>query len=357
MYRLRYQGNLRPSERQGLVRPVRVDPSGVRGPTKSQARTSAWRSPFRGWHVPAEVPLTVEQRILEAATLASTVDGAVTGWAALRWGGATWLDGSTSADPHGLPVDIAVARDLRRRPGIVVCEEGLAPTDCMIVDGIRLTREVRSVAYALRYAPDVRDAVRVLDMAAYSDLVSLAEVQEYVGTAPRLGLSAWTGVPQAREAVVLGNENAWSPQEVALQLVWVLDAGLPPPLLNQPVFDRSGRHLATPDLLDIEAGVVAEYNGAVHLNPAAYSRDNRRLERYRDVGLEPLTVVAGDLADTEDLTVRMHAARHRARWQKPADRPWTIQPPAWWVPTTTVEQRRALTPSQRLRFLGYRSAA
>lgn len=34
---------------------------------------------------------------------------------------------------------------------------------------------------------------------------------------------------------------------------------------NPPVFDLEGRHLLTPDLLDVDHGVSGEYDGAVHL--------------------------------------------------------------------------------------------
>ena len=53
-----------------------------------------------------------------------------------------------------------------------------------------------------------------------------------------------------------------------MRLVWELDAGHPRPLCNVPLFDRHGRHLATPDLVDPGAGVVGEYDGAVHLTGA-----------------------------------------------------------------------------------------
>ena len=39
----------------------------------------------------------------------------------------------------------------------------------------------------------------------------------------------------------------------------------PRPLCNVPVFDRFGQHIGTPDLLDPVAGVVGEYDGALHL--------------------------------------------------------------------------------------------
>lgn len=344
-------------DRPTLVAPVRTDPRGESGPTKGQARGRGWRSPSRGLHVPADVELVVEQRIVEAAALIPDGRGAVTGWAALRWLRARWLDGTTPGDPQGLPVDLAMAGDIRPRSGINICEERWSPIEVMVVDGLPVTIPQRSVGFAMRYAADVRAAATICAMAAYDDLVSREEMETYIGPAPRFGLSSWTGVPQARGALPLVSENAWSPREVTMSLIWQLDAHLPRPLLNQPVFDRDGRHIGTPDLLDVAAGVVGEYNGALHLIGERHARDVRREERFRDVGLECFTMLAGDSTDRREMARRMQAARRRARWRPPDQRLWTVQPPDWWIPTVTVEQRRALTPDQRERLLRHRRVA
>ena len=226
----------------------------------------------------------------------------------------------------------------------------------VVVHGLPITIPVRSVCFAMRYAANVRDAVRDLDMAAYDDFVSIDEMRIYAGTRPRTGLSSWTGIPLCREATELGDENCWSPQEVTMGMIWVIDAGLAKPRFNLPIFDRAGRHICTPDLLDEEAGVVGEYNGALHLEGAQRARDVRREEVYRGLGLQSFTMLAGDSAHPADMAHRMLAARSRATWLPPHERPWTSQPPAWWTPTETVEQRRALSAAQRERFLRYRAA-
>ncbi|MGH3363047.1 MAG: hypothetical protein ACRDOM_11370 [Nocardioides sp.] len=328
----------------------------MRGPTRGQARGPDWRLTSHGYHVPSYADGSrLDQRIVEAAVVLKEGNGAVTGWAAFAWLGARWFDGST-ADGGCLPVDLAVRRKIRAQPGFAICEEGIDPADVIVVDGLPITIPVRSVCFAMRYAATVRDAVRAIDMAAYSDLVSIDEVRTYAGTRPRTGLSSWTGIPRCREATEHGDENRWSPQEVTMGMIWVIDAGLGRPRSNVPIFDRSGRHLCTPDLLDEEAGVVGEYNGELHLERSQRARDVRREEVYRELGLESFTMLAGDSADPAGMARRMRAARSRARCLPPHERPWTTQPPAWWTPTETVEQRRALSESQRERFLGYRAA-
>ena len=336
---------------------MRIDASGQAGPTRHQANSAHWRRSSHGLFVPSYVELTPQQRVLEAATRLPPGQGAVTGWAALCWIGARWFGGSTATDVHGLPVDLAVRQDIRPQPGIYVCAERMHPDERMVLDGLRITIPVRSVVYMMRRARSVRAAVETFDMAAYDDLVSIEETKHYVGPAPTWGLSGWTGVPQCREALGLVDENAWSPQEVAMQLVWVLDAGLPTPLLNQPVFDLQGRHIGTPDLLELHDGVFGQYDGRLHLADAQRRQDRESQERFRSVGLEGFTLFAGDMADRRRTAERMLAARDRARRLSPQQRLWTIEPPHWWLSTTTVDSRRSLSLPERDRLLRYRNAA
>jgi len=191
----------------------------------------------------------------------------------------------------------------------------------------------------------------VLDMAAFSDLVSLAEAWAYAMTHP-----GWTGIGMARAAIALADENSWSPQETLMRLLWILDARLPPPLCNRPLFDRDGRHIGTPDFIDEEAGVIGEYDGPVHLTGKRRARDLRREEVYRRHGLEYFTMVAADHAIPGLVVDRMHSTRERAAFKAPSVRDWTLVPPAWWQPTHTVAQRRALSPDRRSKLLAHRAA-
>lgn len=337
-------------EHGSLCWPVRVDPLGREGPTRAQARGPRWRRTSSGRFVPAGIDGTaVEQRIVEAGAVLPSYGG-VTGWAALRWLGGAWFGGN---EPDGLtPRDVWLATscsDIRSQPGIRVSAEGLPPDEVIETDGLRTTTALRSVLFEMRYAPTLRRAVAALDMAAYSDLVSLGEMATYVEAH-----NGWTGIIQAREALAIADENAWSPQEVLARLIWTLDAELPRPRTNVPVFDRSGRLLGTPDLLDEEAGVIVEYDGAMHLAGQRRRSDRHREERFRDVGLEYVVLMSGDVSDRVGTAERMEAARRRARFAAESARLWTTRPPAWWVDTTTVERRRALTAYERERLLRYR---
>jgi hypothetical protein len=86
------------------------------------------------------------------------------------------------------------------------------------------------------------------------------------------------------------------------------------------------------------------------------SVDARAEERYREFGIECFTLFATDRGNLSKMVDRMHAARSRARWEPESTRRWTIEYPPWWIPTHTVELRRALPVDQRSRMLRYRIA-
>jgi hypothetical protein len=335
--------------------PVRRDPTGTSGPTAKQARGRGWRRTSRGLHLPAEVDgSNPEQRIVEAAAVLPAYGG-VTGWASLRWQGGVWFDGWAPGGREALPVTLAVGDStITSQAGIHVSEEAIPPGQLTVLDGMPITTAVHAVSFLMRHASNDREAGRQLAMAAYSDLVSIDEVAEYAGLRPRTGLSSWFGIPRCRSGILLAEENCWSPPEFDMLLIWTLEAGFPRPLCNHPVFDRLGNHIGTPDLLDPEAGVVGEYDGALHLEGAQRRRDRAREEAFRRVGLECFTMVAGDSSNPNLMAARMHAARSRALWAAPAHRDWTIELPPWWVPTFTVEQRRNLDEGQRARLLKLR---
>jgi hypothetical protein len=299
--------------------------------------------------VPASVERTTEQRIVEAAAVLPAYGG-VTGWAALRWLGAAWFDGLDRAGSEERPVTLAVAsRSIRPQAGIATSQERLAPAELTASRGLRVTTALRSVVFAMRYAASDDRAVQVAEMAAYADLVSQDELLAYLAVT-----AGWTGMDRLRVGAWDMEENAWSPTEVTMRRLWEHEAHLPRPLGNRPVFDLTGRHLGTPDLIDPVAGVIGEYNGALHLHRERHVLDVRRVARFRAAGLEAVEMVAGDLGDPWPFLRRLREAYARAA-RAPVDaRSWTTELPPWWVPTFTVAQRRALDEDQRRRFLRLR---
>jgi hypothetical protein len=166
-----------------------------------------------------------------------------------------------------------------------------------------------------------------MDMTAAARLISVFLMTLYVQHRP-----AWTGVPLVRRALALAIDESRSPMETLMRLIWILDALLPPPLCNHPVFSLDGMLLGYPDLLDVESGTIGEYDGADHKRRERHRKDVEREERYRDHGLEYFTVVGGDIRDRSRVVRRMHSTRARARFLPEGVRQWTLTPPEWWRP-------------------------
>lgn len=339
-------------DRPGIVVPVPVDPTGLQGPTRGQARGRRWRRTGRNLQVPAWVDATVpEQRIVEA--LAGAPPGAaVTGWAARRWLRGEWCEGTTAdGSPRPVPIALGDRRAVRPREGVELTEGWLLPGDVIVVDGLPVTTAVRAVAYEVITAPSLLAAVQAVDMAACSDLISLEELADY-----RTRLAYRPNVTRIDDALAWADENAWSPQEVRMRLEWA-DATGRPVAHNQPLFDLDGNHLLTPDLLDAELGVAGEYDGPVHAAPDVLRRTIDKEALYRRHGIELVTMVSPRVDDLASFRSRLRAAYDSARRRAGAVRTWTTEQPAWWVDTTTVAHRRALTPDQRERWLRWQRPA
>jgi hypothetical protein len=333
---------------RGVTWPVRVDPTGAAGPTRHDTTTARWRRSSRGLFVPADVVRTPAQRVAEAGAALASERVAVTGWAALCWRGSRW---ATGVRPDGSlrPVDVvAGSQVLRPQEGTRLCQERTDPSAFEVVDGLRLVSCASAVCFAMRYADSLAEAVEVLDMTYRADLVSPTEVAAWLAAHP-----ARRGIPRARAAWRLGDENAWSPQETHARLAWESVTGARP-LTNRPVFDLTGRHLATPDLIDPATGACAEYDGDHHLTREQRRRDLAREQRMLEHGLQPFVVVGGELGAA--FRGRLTSALSRTE-RDPGPQRWTLDLPSWWVDTSTVERRRALRGVEREIWLGQRRSA
>lgn len=318
----------------GLVRPVSRDPIGRAGPSRGAARGLRWRRTSQGYYVPASVDgSSPEQRTLEQSVRLPD-GGAVTGWAACRLWGAAFFDGLARDGHAPLPVPLATGgRRVRGDHLVHVMRDRLDPDEVVVRFGIPCVRAERALFDAMRVSLDVREAVVAMDMMAAAERTSVHRMRRYVQS--RAG---WRGLPVVRRALDLSDEQSRSPSETRARMVWRLDARLPPPMVNRQVFDRRGRLLAVADLLDGEAGLVGEYDGADHRSAARHSADVRREDLLRRHGLELFRVTAPDLAHTVRLVRRMHEARNRARWEPERSRLWTIEPPTWWAPAPSLDE-------------------
>ncbi len=328
--------------RSGIVLPRHVDPSGRSGPTPGQARGPQWRRVAPGWHVPSDVDGTgLDQRLVEALA-GLPADAALTGWAALGWRSTRWFEGLAADGRTRLDVPVALStRGVRPRPGVELTEDWHFEADIESVHGLPVTRVERAVAFEACRAGSVLAAVRVIDMACANDLTDLARLTRYAR-----GLGARPGICRFREALELADENAWSPQEVRMRLLWI--ARHPVRLLtNRPIFDLAGRHLLTPDLIDPMTGVLGEYDGVVHLGERHRRIDLDRDSLCRDLGLEVVTMMSARHDDLTRFERRLDAAYRRKEQRPDRRRHWTLDQPDWWIDTSSVARRQALDERQR----------
>ncbi|MDQ3307838.1 MAG: hypothetical protein M3499_05715, partial [Actinomycetota bacterium] len=211
-------------------------------------------------------------------------------------------------------------------PSVDLSRERLPESDVLESRGLTCTAPLRTAFDGSRLAPCLVEAVVHLDMLLTCGLVIRAELQTYIAEHP-----GWRGIQQARDALALAEQGSRSPPETRLRLIWVLDAGLPPLLVNRAVFDLRGRLLGYPDALDVDSGTVLEYDGDDHRELLAHTQDNAREETFEDHGLIVSRATRLDMrGDRGRLVARMRAARARGlRRDRSLDR-WTLQPPPGW---------------------------
>ena len=299
----------------GLVRPVRVDPDGISGPTRGAAAGPRWRASSHGLLVPASTPRSVEQRVLEAAVRLR--GGAmVTGWAALRLTGAAWFDGLAADGRTPLPVPVLLPHTARiRSAGVVVTRTRQVLPEPVVRFGVPCVPAELALVHELRRATSARRAGVAVDMALAARVVDLDRLQEVATAQRRLPAAAAYALDRACA-------ECRSPKESEMLQVWEAGLGFPRPLMNRQVLDLSGRVIAVVDLLEEQSGTYGEYNGGAHRSRARQRRDEARADALRNLGLEGFVLVAGDSEPV--WRERMTAARGRALWLPPAERRWRV---------------------------------
>ncbi|WP_157210190.1 hypothetical protein [Nocardioides aequoreus] len=306
----------------GLVRPVGLDPFGLDGPTKGQARGPLWVWTSHGHYVPIGTPRDlVEQWIMERAVRLPPM-GAVTGWAACRLHGAAYFDGLADDGRAWLPVPLAIGphRSLAASPTVVVTNHVLLPRDRTTVYDIPTVIPVRAVYDAVRLAPDLHAAVRAIDMAAAAGLCSLSQLRQYAALQPQ-------EAAKVLRAASLASEYALSPPETDVRLVCELDLGLQGLEVNAHIHDRDGRVVAQADLLDPEAGLVIEVDGLHHQRPHQASADLARSDALLRLGLEVARVAARDSRRRSLVAQRVRLVRSRCRFEPVSERAWWFSRP------------------------------
>ena len=113
-------------------------------------------------------------------------------------------------------------------------------------------------------------------------------------------------------------------------MFYLLEADLPRPLVNRPVFDLDDRFLGTPDLFDPEAGLVIEFDGKDHRMRRRHQADNIREEKLEGANLTVCRIDSLDLRQPVPLTERLRVRHAQGmRRNRDLDR-WTLVEPPWW---------------------------
>lgn len=293
--------------------------------TRAQLRGHQWRRSSRGLYVPAEVELTPSQRLAEAAARLPRCGG-LGGWAAAYWIGVRLLDGGMTGGRLPVLLCLGSMAKIRPSPGVVVSRARLDPDDITELRGLRITSPVRTAFDGARLAPSLIEAVAFLDMMLAARLLTEADFAAYLATHG----TGWTGTAQARNALRLADRESRSPQETRLRMLWIIDAQLPRPLVNRAVFTLDGMLLGIPDLLDLDAGTVAEYDGRQHRDLDQHTRDNSREESFEEAGLVVTRITSLDMSHRTETTERLARGWWRGEKRDRTQDNWTVAPPPWY---------------------------
>jgi very-short-patch-repair endonuclease len=300
----------------------------LRGPGWVRTNQGLWARSLRpAGHGPGPHAVDPWERVLRAAPLTGDV-GAIGGWAAAFAHGFHRLDGrAPSGSEFPVPLCLPRTARCRRTTGVRVVRSDLEEGEIMVVGGVRVTSPARTCADLARLTASLVEAVVCVDAMIPDGDALLAEVSRWLDDRPRR-----RGAVRAREALSLARPHTESAQESRLRMFWVVDAGLPMPLVNRQIYSRTGEFVGRADLIDPDSGVVAEYDGGDHAGADRRSKDHSRRERFEALGLIVVQHTAVDLGGRRAAALARLRRRHadgvaRDRTQ---DR-WVVGPagPRW----------------------------
>jgi very-short-patch-repair endonuclease len=206
--------------------------------------------------------------------------GVVAGFAAAALHGSKWAD-----DVHLVDV---IHDNRRSPPGIETHRDRIDEDEIDLVAGISVTSPARTALDFGCWYPTMT-AVAGIDALARATEIKAADVELLVRR-----YAGRKGIVRARQAVELFDSGAQSPKESWLRVV-LIQADLPRPRTQIPVFDGFGDVVAYLDMGWEGIKVGVEYDGEQHRNDRRqYTWDIRRLEMLERLGWIVIRVVAGD---------------------------------------------------------------
>ena len=252
----------------------------VAGGLVTRHELARWYRPFYpNVHAPRRRQLTVRDRAI-GAWLWSKRRAIVTGVAASEMHGAEWVD----AD-----IDIELIHQCPRPPtGIIARNERIADDEIACVDGIPVTTIARTALDLGRYRSRGQAIARLdalMRAAPFSSEEVLLLAKRYRGA---------RGVKRLKEVMPFVDGGAASPRETWLRLLYV-DAGLPTPKTQIPIYDSDGTLLRTVDMGWEEFKVLSEYDGDQHrTDRPQYVKDLRVIPKIERLGYIVQRVIKED---------------------------------------------------------------
>ncbi|WP_162802142.1 hypothetical protein [Ornithinimicrobium murale] len=245
-------------------------------------------------------------RLLRArAAMERAPAGAVlSGWAAAVVHGVTprFLDGTTDGSTLK-PIDLSVPADVGSYDtrGLRIRRSRVPESHREEVDGFLVTSGPRTTLDLARWAPTAGTRLGMLDVGARFGMIQRDPFADFLD--PLGGLHR---LAQVRALFPHISARAESVPESEMRYHWI-QAGLPAPVVNQPVYDRLGHFVARVDLCDPETGLVGEYQGFPHRVDLAGQLDEQRATRLRGMNMTIAEVWNEDRPRTEAILLEQHA--------------------------------------------------
>lgn len=248
---------------------------------ESDVKSGALQRIWHGIYGHGALTIALRLRGLDLAT--GTTVAACLATAAAMYG----FDTEQQTDLHVLN---PVGRRLHSTAGLFVHRRDGAPM-ALMTGGVTGRPATAPAWTAIEVARGLRRprALATLDAALRSGTCSGDELHRVIERQ-----SGRRGIVTVRELLSLASPLAESPMESEARLV-MLDGGLPPPVLQYEVVDRSGRTWRL-DFAWPESRVAAEYDGVEwHSGPEAFLRDRRRTAALLDLGWVVVPIIATDV--------------------------------------------------------------
>jgi very-short-patch-repair endonuclease len=282
-----------------MTTPFNLETAHAARVTDRMLQGAPWRQMFTGVWVHNAVVETRELR-LAAARLLIPFYGVLCGLTA------AWVLGVDVRRLDDLDVHVGFPKGkrIRRRSGLVVCQETLDPGDIQVVNGVSVTTPLRTAFDCLRWLRPTEGLV-VADALTHAGLVDLPQLAAYFAGKRRL-----RNLRIGERLLEFVEPLTESPMETRLRML-LINGGLPRPEPQHEVRDHLNVFAGRLDLAYPGIRLGIEYDGADHWKQRR--EDDRRRDAIRACDWEVCVFSADDVFLTPDATVAAVRRLLRAR--------------------------------------------